>query len=159
MIETLRKTASDAGGDAALDSYAAYCRLREQGLGKQALVHVTGLADELAAEPFQRRQRFVGWALRRSVEGEHLSDGTLLLPHPLVRRLVGPTSLDWTRWEPEDPEPHFWLGMLSSGHGTNTVFAEAAERNFRDALSRDPAYESASQGLINLEQWFDSFGE
>ncbi|MEM1041984.1 MAG: hypothetical protein AAGI91_05080 [Bacteroidota bacterium] len=159
MIDALRKTASDATGDAALDLYATYCQLREQGLRKQALVHVTELADELATEPFQRRQRFVGWVLRRSVEGKHASDGTLLLPHPLVRRLVEPTLVDWTRWEPEDPEPHFWLGMLSSGHGTNAVFATAAEQNFRDALSRDPAYEPALQGLIDLEQWFGSLGD
>ncbi|MEM1054763.1 MAG: hypothetical protein AAGI52_04500 [Bacteroidota bacterium] len=159
MIEALRKTATDASGDPSLESYAAYCRLREQGLRKQALSLVSQLADQLAVEPFPQRRRFIGWVLRQSIEGAHPPDGLLLLPYPLVRRLIEPTLLDWTRWRPEDPEPHFWLGMLSSGHGTSVVFPEAAEQNFRDALSRDPAYEPALQGLIRLEQWLGPSGE
>ncbi|MEM8560050.1 MAG: hypothetical protein AAGG50_19710 [Bacteroidota bacterium] len=154
MIDALRRTAADASGDEALDAYATYCQLREQGLRKQALAHVADLAGRLSEEPFLRRQRFVGWVLRQSLEGQQPSDGMLLLPYPLVRRLIEPTVLDWTRWEPENPEPHFWLGMLSSGHGTHTIFVRAAAQNFRDALARDPSYEPALQGLIRLEQRF-----
>lgn len=154
MFEALQRTAADAHGDPALEEFAAYCRLREQGLRKQALAHVEQLVASLADEAFPHRRAFVSWVLVQSLQGEWDSDGLLLLPHPLRRRLIEPTLLDWTRWRPDAPEPHFWLGMLAMGHGSSWVFPEAAAQHFRDALARDPSYEPALQKLVELERQY-----
>ena len=34
----------------------------------------------------------------------------MLIPHPLHRRVVEPTLLEWTLVEPQCAEPHRWLG-------------------------------------------------
>ena len=34
----------------------------------------------------------------------------MLIPHPLHIRIVEPTLLEWTIVEPENSEPHRWLG-------------------------------------------------
>lgn len=154
MFAALQRAAADAAGDPALEEYATYCRLREKGLRRQALSHVERLASSLADAAFPRRLAFVSWVLAESLAGESTSDGLLLLPHPLRRRLVEPTLLDWTRWRSDVPEPHFWLGMMALGHGSGRVFPDAAVRHFRDALHRDPSFAPALEQLEALRARF-----
>lgn len=36
----------------------------------------------------------------------------MLIPHPLHRRVIEPTLLEWTKAEPQCAEPHRWLGDM-----------------------------------------------
>jgi hypothetical protein len=138
MFEALAEAAEAAQSDPAWEGYADYCRLREQGLRKESLRRLDAFITALAPSPFERRLPFVRWVLLEAERGDHPSNGMLLLPHPLVERLVVPTLREWEECEPQAAEPAFWLG-----HTLNST------EHYRRAITLDPSHAAARACLAH----------
>jgi hypothetical protein len=106
-FHTLKEVAAEASNTPEWMDYAAFCTEYERGLRRQAFRLLDRFISSLEHAAFPERRRFVGWLLHRADgrEGQHM-----LVPHPLYKRLVEPTLIEWTAVEPSCSEPHRWLG-------------------------------------------------
>lgn len=138
MFEALTEAAASAQADPSWDNYAEYCRLRERGLRKEALLRLDAFITALAPAPFERRLPFVRWVLLEATREDHPIQGSLLLPHPLFERLVVPTLREWAERETQAAEPEFWLG-----HTLNST------EHYRRAVALDPSHDAARACLAH----------
>jgi hypothetical protein len=106
-FQTLKDVAAEARTFPEWADYADFCAEYEKGLRRRALAVLERFIASLESAPFAERRRFVSWILNRA-EGREGRD--MLIPHPLHRRVVEPTLLEWTQVEPQCAEPHRWLG-------------------------------------------------
>jgi hypothetical protein len=108
MFGALRDAADGAEAVPEWGGYAAYCRLREQGLRQQSLDRLNAFIADQGGTDFECRLAFVRWLMPRA---DDASDGDLLIPQPLYDRLIRPTLEEWTLRMPQEAWPHFWLGL------------------------------------------------
>ena len=106
-FQTLKDVAAEARTFPEWADYANFCAEYEKGLRSRALTVLERFISSLECAPFAERRRFVSWILNRA---EGREGGHMLVPHPLHRRVVEPTLLEWTLVEAQCAEPHRWLG-------------------------------------------------
>jgi hypothetical protein len=129
-FQTVKEVAVEAGDTPQWADYAAFCTEKERGLRQQAMSLLNRFISSLEGAPFPERRRFVSWLLDKTDgrEGQHM-----LVPHPLFKRVIEPTLLEWTSTEPACSEPHRWLGGYE---------------HLKHALELDPADELARRKFI-----------
>jgi hypothetical protein len=106
--------------------YAKFCELLSKGLRKNALVHLTTFVEQAANWPFPEKKEFISWLYKFSQEH---SDTFLLIPHPLYEEFIKSSLIEWIEREPENGEPHRWLG-------TAEHLKEAIRLNPADDIAR-----------------------
>lgn len=96
--------AAEADRVPAWRDFAAYCRLREQGLRKKAFVHLEAFLAEAKRWEFAKQQEFVLWLCSKmeSIDDICSSDG--LYPNPLKTALFAPFFDEWHNREPNSDE-------------------------------------------------------
>lgn len=110
-----------ASRNSAWVEYAKYCGLLEKGLRKDALVHLSKFIDSSSNWSFAEKKEFVSWLYHYAYPKQFLNQ---LLPHPLRLKLLEPTLAEWICREPENSEPHRWIGgieHLNEAVGLNPV--------------------------------------
>jgi hypothetical protein len=131
-FRTLTDVACEAAKLSKWEDYAAFCSEYERGLRAQAFTTLARFMLALERAPFAERREFVSWLM-------HATDGTsgvhMAVPHPLRRRIVEPTLVEWTAVEPESSEPHRWLGDYD---------------HLKRAIELNPRDELATRKLITL---------
>lgn len=123
--------------------FARYCDLRGRGLRAEAMAALAEFVAAAAGWPLVGRQAFVRWIAeaRRGFD-----DGGVLVPVPLLARLIRPTLLEWTGEEPAGAEPHLLLGLLYDW----AVDKGGSDVHFRNAIERDAGCELARLRLIDV---------
>jgi hypothetical protein len=106
-FETLKDVAAEASATPEWADYAAYCTQHERGLRRQAFAILDQFIGQMERASFVERKRFVSWLLNRADprKGSHM-----LVPQPLLKRVIEPTLAEWLQVEPASSEPHLWLG-------------------------------------------------
>ncbi|UWZ84761.1 hypothetical protein [Occallatibacter riparius] len=107
FFETLKAVAERAQQVPDWAEYGEFCLEYERGLRSSAFSILNRFLKRFEQRPFQDRKGFVSWLLNivENAPGRHM-----LIPHPLQRRLIEPTLLEWTLADPASAEPHRWLG-------------------------------------------------
>ncbi|MBS1910870.1 MAG: hypothetical protein JST22_02675 [Bacteroidetes bacterium] len=103
----LAEVAHTAAAVPAWSEYARFCEALEQGVRKKAFAHLDLFIEQGAGWPFSRQKKFVSWLYNFIASHD---DAYMLLPHPLSEKLVMPVLMRWIEMEPDDGEPHRWLG-------------------------------------------------
>ena len=88
-------------------SYSQYCAFQESGLRARAFAVLAEFIQSLQSSSSAERRAFISWLLSF---GEDRKGRHLLIPYPLQTQVVEPTLVEWVASEPENPEPHRWLG-------------------------------------------------
>jgi hypothetical protein len=88
--------------------FSDYCRLRAEGLRKQAFGALTRFLFQALNWEFEERRNFVDWLLTVQYNNPRVHQ---LIPQPLKEKLVEPTLIEWTQYQPESPIPHRWRGV------------------------------------------------
>jgi hypothetical protein len=125
-FHSLTEAADVASAIPAWKEYARFCELLGKGLRKDALAHLSAFTKQSANWSFSRKKEFISW-LYNFVQ-QH-TDAHLLMPHPLREEFVKPTLDAWIQREPENGEPHRWLG-------TPEHLKEAIRLNPADQIAR-----------------------
>lgn len=136
----LREIADALSERAELHEFVQYCRLREQGLRKEAFLHLEAFLQDARQWSFPRRRDFADSLMHLRLNHSRAYD---LLPHPLRKGLVEPTLQEWIGVEPNNPVPHRWLGTLES---------------LREAVRLDPREQIARRQLISMIAGFVHYG-
>ena len=88
--------------------FSDYCRLRAEGLRKQAFEALTRFLFQALNWEFEKRRDFVNWLLTAQYNNPKVHQ---LIPHPLMKKLLEPTLNEWVQYQPESPIPHRWRGV------------------------------------------------
>lgn len=131
-------------------AYAEYCELRGQRQNKPARVAAERFLEEAQSWDFKTRKRFsqwlmdrTGWVMERCGRSRYTIGGQSLIASPeVIKALLLPTLVEWRNREPNDPDPHFCLGV----YGVD----ELPSVNLREAIRLDPAHGPARAALIGL---------
>jgi hypothetical protein len=115
-----------AAGNPAWVGYAKYCELLEGGLRKDALRHLSTFIESSSAWSFAEKKEFVSWLYHYAYPRRFLNQ---LLPQPLREKLLEPTLAEWMCREPENSEPHRWIGGIEH-------LEEAIRLNPADEIAR-----------------------
>jgi hypothetical protein len=139
--EACRIIAVGAMGIPAWRQYGEYCRLRQQGLRKQAFVQLTGFLEATETWSFEERRAFVQWLCER-MEAIPLADYGPF-PQPLRQRLFVPTFNEWVAKEPANADV---LSLMARYTGDFDSYRKAAEvdphnQRARCALAEASIYE------------------
>jgi len=105
----LSEASQIASGNPAWVEYAKYCELLERGLRKDALGHLSKFIESSSVWSFAEKKKFVSWLYRYAYPKRFLNQ---LLPHPLRVELLEPALAEWICREPENSEPHRWIGGI-----------------------------------------------
>jgi hypothetical protein len=108
-----------------------------KGLRKDALAHLASLIKQTVNWSFSEKKDFISWLYYFI---QHRTDTYLLIPHPLYEEFIKPTLVDWIKREPDNGEPHRWLG-------TPEHLKEAIRLNPRDEIARSRLVERVINGL------------
>jgi hypothetical protein len=104
----LTEIGSEAGETPERAEYASFCIEYEGGERRKAFITLGRFISSLERAPYEPRRRFVSWLMSRTYKRrENISR---LIPHPLRARILEPTLLEWAEIEPENSEPHRWMG-------------------------------------------------
>ena len=124
-FEGLISVADSISGEPEWSDFAAYCRLRERGLRKDALASIDRFMKLALSWPVPERRRFVTWLYdtQQSVPQVHQ-----LVIQPLRCRFALPTLEAWSLSEPSNSVVWRLLGT-----------ATANTEHFGTALDLDPA--------------------
>ena len=106
-FQTLRDVASEARSARKWQDYAIFCEEYEQGLRPAAFATLDRFISQIEKASFSERREFVTWLLRRTDGSDGLN---MVMPHPLHRRVVEPTLIEWTQVDSGCAEPYMWLG-------------------------------------------------
>ncbi|MEN6449954.1 MAG: hypothetical protein ABFC96_05650 [Thermoguttaceae bacterium] len=93
--------ASEAERVSQWQEFAIYCRLREQGLRKEAFVHLQAFLSEATRWEFSKQREFIFWLCAKI---EKTCDTGVLYPNPLKTTLFAPFFDEWQRQEPSSDE-------------------------------------------------------
>jgi hypothetical protein len=88
--------------------FSDYCRLRVEGLRKQAFGALTRFLSQALNWEFEKRRDFVDWLLTFQYNNPKVHQ---IIPHPLMKKLIEPTLNEWTQYQQESPIPHRWRGV------------------------------------------------
>ena len=139
----VRALAEDAAERLGWISFASYCRLRSEGLRREAFIALESFIADAVLWPLTERAAFAVWVgERRQAYG---GQPEAVLPVPLFRLLVRPALEDWSAASPNDPWPWVWLARLSTGGSTPHA---PAEPYLRESLKRDSGFAPARIDLI-----------
>ncbi len=127
-----------ASGNHAWAEYAKYCELLERGLRNDALSYLSKFIESSSDWSFVEKKEFVSWLYHYAYPRRFLNQ---LLPHPLREKLLEPTLAEWVCREPENSEPHRWIGGIE---------------HLSEAIKLDPADEIARYRLADAV--FDHVG-
>lgn len=78
--------------------YGEYLRLRADGRRTEALRHLTAFLTVAERWSFPERQAFVLWLDQERPDGPP----NVLIPEPLLRRILTPTCSEWLEREPDN---------------------------------------------------------
>ncbi|WP_290773658.1 MULTISPECIES: hypothetical protein [unclassified Exiguobacterium] len=101
---------------------------KERGLRKEWLVHIDEFIEEANAWDFERQRTFVNLLLS-TCEGE--SDVSVLLIHPIQKRLLKPILNQWMKELPDDVRPYRWYGLFFDEDDRFIYLQEAITRGGR----------------------------
>jgi hypothetical protein len=107
FFQTLRDIALEARSAQKWPDYVTFCEEYERGLRAAAFSALDRFVANLERAPFPERREFVDWLLRRTDGRDGLG---MVMPHPLYRRIVEPTLIQWTEIDPGCADPYQWLG-------------------------------------------------
>lgn len=124
--------------------FASYCLNRGKGVRKDALGALNSFLAKADNWPFAERLRISRWIAERR---ELISDHRLLLPQPIIAKLVSPTFHEWVKRDPLCAEAHFLAGILALPSPDSSF----AHRPFylRRAIALDPTHEDAKLHLLS----------
>jgi hypothetical protein len=125
-FESLKTAADETKATPEWMEFATFCTEMELGLRKQALKSLDRFIAEMERRPFSERRQFVSWLCART---DRSWGSNILMPHPLRIRIVEPTLSEWTIEEPDDSEPHRWIGGYEH-------LIQAIELNSNDQIAR-----------------------
>ncbi|HLL81549.1 MAG TPA: hypothetical protein VK420_02815 [Longimicrobium sp.] len=138
--------AAGAGRMPAWEGYARYCRLRDQGLRREAFRSLDDFLHAAERWAFEERREFAAWLSELLAPRESRHDD--LTPHPLIARLLRPTLLEWVEREPGAVLPHRWLGIFFSGY-PHAQDGLSSQEHLRRAIELDPGEQPARIRLIH----------
>lgn len=132
-------------------AYAEYCELRGQRQNEAARVAAERLLEDARSWDFETRKRFSRWlmdstgrVMERCGRSRYSIGGQSLVASPeVIKALLLPTLVEWRNKEPNNPDPHFWLGIYAA-YGADDVPAVS----LREAIRLDPAHGPARAALI-----------
>lgn len=150
-LDQLTLIAREAAAQEKWRSLAAYFENRGKGLRADALAALTSFLAEAIRWPFDERLRLTRWLADRRWEA--LND-PLLLPQPLLTKLVSPTLREWVEREPSCAEAHFLTAMIAVPP-SDAVFAYK-RFHLRRAIALDPAHDEARLAFFD---WLTSDAE
>ena len=130
--EGLLEVASSLEDETELHLYAQYCRLRENGLRKQALSQLKEFIEIAELWNINQRYEFVDRLYWIKENNSEIYD---LIPHPLHVAIVEPTIAEWIEENPTDPSGYRWLGGIEG---------------WRKAISLDSAEQISRVRLIKI---------
>ncbi len=136
-FNSLTEAAKAASAIPAWNEYVKFCELLDKGLRKDALTHLTVLIQQAATWTFSEKKNFISW-LYNFIQ-QH-TDTYLLIPHPLYEEFIKPTFFDWIEREPNNGEPHRWLG-------TPDHLKTAIRLNPEDEIARSRLAETIINGV------------
>jgi hypothetical protein len=125
-FHSLAEAASYASAIPAWNEYARFCELLARGLRKDALAHLVTFTKQATDWPFPQKKEFISWLYHFA---QQHADTYLLIPHPLYEEFIKPTLEGWIEREPDNGEPHRWLG-------TAEHLKEAIRLNPTDEIAR-----------------------
>ena len=106
-FQTLRDVASTVRSAQKWPDYVTFCEEYERGLRASAFGTLDRFIASIEQAPFSERREFVEWLLRRTDGRDGLS---MVMPHPLHRRVIEPTLMEWTQVDSRCSESYMWLG-------------------------------------------------
>ena len=108
-FEGLEDIARSLRDSADVKDFSDYCRLRAEGLRKQAFGALTRFLSQALNWEFEKRRNFVDWLLTFQYNNPQIHQ---LIPQPLMKKLVEPTLIEWTQYQLDSPIPHRWRGVF-----------------------------------------------
>jgi hypothetical protein len=108
-FEGLSAIADEAMQLSHLEGFASYCRLRSNGLRKQAFDALRTFLNAVKPLPFDGRKAISSWLLETRLRSPDVHQ---LLPQPLVAELIQPTLVEWEKLLPNDSAAFRWRGYL-----------------------------------------------
>lgn len=98
-------TLADQADQLGYSDYAAYCRLREKGLRREALEKLSAFISTIQSVPAVQQRAFADWLLTQSFNNPDLIDA---YPTPLKRDFLVPAIHAWCTDEPENGKALRW---------------------------------------------------
>jgi hypothetical protein len=129
-FHALTEAANQASGVPAWNEYAEFCSLLEKGLRKDALKHLAAFIEAATKWSSPEKKKFVSWLYHFAHEHP---DSYLLMPQSLYKDFLHPTLFEWAEREPDNGEPHRWLG---------------GREHLKKAIRLDPTDEIARRRLV-----------
>lgn len=142
-LSQLTIIAEEAEQEGEWQDLAAYFKSRSVGLRKEAFTRLKSFLDGAVDWPFHARLRLTRWIADRR---KRLFDDHILLPAPLLTKLVSPTIFEWVNKEPANAEAHFLTAILAD-HATESARVHKWF-HLRQALALNPAYDDARAVLV-----------
>lgn len=142
-LNAVRAVAQEIAGTPAWGDFAAYCDLRGQGLRKPAHAALDRFLEATRGWSFDERRAFTTWLAETSAR---VFAKAVLMPQPLLERLVRPTLEEWVDLKPSEAEPLVLLGELL---GAGRV-GEMPEHHYRRALRAEPDHQRARAALAEV---------
>jgi hypothetical protein len=134
--------ATEAEANPAWADYATYCRLREQGLRKQAFDHLKLFMTQAKSWEFESQKEFVLWLCGKMGVIKDADYGPY--PTPLQSDFFLPFFEEWLRREPKNDKA---LALKGRWLGDLTSYQEAIKVNTHNQLAR---YALASQCIYDI---------
>ena len=117
-LDTLLKIGHEAHKRKKWQPYSQYCYLRSEGFRLQAFHRIGEFIQHASQWCLVDRTEFVRWI--KSIE-RYNPELYGLIPHPLQEKFLQPTLEEWTRVEPENPEPLSLMDSLNSLERANEL--------------------------------------
>jgi hypothetical protein len=147
MIERIQNIAcvtlaEEADKTAAWKDYARYCRLRDQGLRRQAFSSLDEFIAAALVWDFEHQMAFVLWLCSRmdTLQDAHQKP----FPEPLRTRLFLPFFTEWLCREPANDEAH---ALRARYLEEPSLYRRAVEINPRNQRARIALAEACVQGI------------
>ncbi len=128
--------AAEAEAKPAWADYAAYCRLREQGLRKQAFGHLSSFISRASSWEFESKKEFVLWLCSEMDSIKDADYGPY--PAPLRNQLFAPFFKRWLEQDPRNDEAHAMKARYLGDH-----------KSYQDAIALNPSNQRARQALAS----------
>ena len=126
--------AKEAEAKPAWADYAAYCRLREQGLRKQAFGHLSSFIAQARSWEFETQKEFVLWLCSKMDAVKDADYGPY--PTPLRNQLFAPFFEEWLEREPRNDDAHAVKARYLGDH-----------KSYEDAIAINPSNQRARHAL------------
>jgi hypothetical protein len=142
---------AEIAGEPSWRPYADYCKARANNLRDHSAAIAEQFVEVAQRWPFEERKRFSLWLMNstgRIMEGFGLSKYDsraatggpgMFAPRVVVVAILLPTLIEWSKREPTNPEPYFWLALYDH--------REHPAPRLREALRLDPTHGPARAAL------------